>query len=116
MMVTYNKLTKPVKVHLPDGSTKMVLYSGTTRVNNEITLYNVLYVQGFTHNLLSVAQLIEELGVRCTFYRTHCLIQRKDSDHVLGVGRVEKNLYMIQSTVENHFCNFFNPKEMTMEK
>lgn len=51
----------------------------------------------------------------CSFYKSHCLIQRKDSEQVLEIGKLEKNLYVIESTVENHFCNFFNPKEMTLE-
>lgn len=55
MMSSFSKLSKPVKVHLPDGSTKVVYYSGTTKVNEEIMLYNVLFLEGFTYNLLSVA-------------------------------------------------------------
>lgn len=55
MISSYRRLQKPVKVHLPDGSSKLVNYSGTTRVNNDIVLYNVLFIEGFTHSLLSVA-------------------------------------------------------------
>lgn len=44
------------------------------------------------------------------------LIQRKDTDHVLGVGKLYKNLYVIESLVENHLCNFFHPQETTLDK
>lgn len=60
--------------------------------------------------------MIDELDVRCNFYKSHCLIQRKESDQVLGIGRLHKNLYILESTVENHFCNFFNSKYMTIDK
>lgn len=61
MMISYEKLYRPVKVHLPDGSNKIVHHGGTLRVNADITLNNVLFLEGFTHNLLSIAQLIDEL-------------------------------------------------------
>lgn len=52
------KLKKPVEVHLPDGSSNRVLSAGNMKLNKDIILVDVLYIPGFTHNLLSVAQLI----------------------------------------------------------
>lgn len=65
------RLEKTAMVHLPDGSKREVTVAGNVRVNQDIVLENVLYVPGFTHNLLSVAQLIQDSGIRCIFYKTH---------------------------------------------
>lgn len=35
---------------------------------------------------------------------------------MLGIGKMVKNLYVIESVVENHFCNFFKPQDMTVDK
>lgn len=49
MMSSYERLPRPVRVHLPDGSGKIVHYTGSVRVNSDITLTNVLFLEGFTN-------------------------------------------------------------------
>lgn len=49
------RLEKVVVVHLPDGNAREVTMAGKVRVNQDIVPTDVLYVRGFTHNLLSVA-------------------------------------------------------------
>lgn len=61
------RLEKVAMVHMPDGNTREVSVAGKVRVNQEIVLQDVLYVPGFTHNLLSVAQLIRDSGIRYVF-------------------------------------------------
>lgn len=46
------KLSKLIKVHLPDSSSKKVISAGKVRLNKDILLVDVLYIPGFTHNLL----------------------------------------------------------------
>lgn len=36
------QLDKPVRIHLPDGSSKRVIHGGTTRLNKDIELTEVL--------------------------------------------------------------------------
>lgn len=72
-ILSYYQLDKPIKIHLPDGSSRTVAYGGTTRLNKDIILTEVLFVPNFTHNLISVAQLIQSNGVKCLFYKTHCV-------------------------------------------
>lgn len=67
------RLSKPVKMHLPDGSTQTVGSAGKVKLNKDIKLIDVLYIQGFTHNLLSVTRLIQDFGIKCVFYKTHYL-------------------------------------------
>lgn len=116
MMVSIYRLEIPINVHLPDGSSKVVTHGGNARVSKNIFLKDVLLVHGFTHNLMSVAQLIQDSKVRLTFLPTHCVIQAHDNNKVLGMGKLMKNLYVIESIVENHFCNMLDPGEMTAQQ
>lgn len=108
LLHTTYRLDKPVVVHLPDGSSKQVRIAGTVRLTNEIVLSDVLYVPGFTNNLFSVAQLIQDSGVRCIFYQTYCIFQRIQDDKALSTGRMEKNLYIFETTVENLHSLFWS--------
>lgn len=116
LLYTTYRLERPAIVHLPDGATKQVVTAGKVRINRDIVLSDVLYVPGFTHNLLSIAQLIQENEVRCTFYQTHCVFQKGNTNQVIGIGKMERNMYIMDAVEENHFCHFFRTKDMTLEK
>lgn len=47
-----------LNVKLPDGCFVLVIYSGTVKINSLITLFDVLYIPNFKHNLLSVRKLL----------------------------------------------------------
>lgn len=66
------KLDSPFVIFLPDGTSRTVAFAGKARLNKDNTLEDVLYVPEFTHSLLSVARLIENLDIKCTFFYTHC--------------------------------------------
>lgn len=55
LLHTTYKLERPVIVHLPDSATKRVSVAGKVQLNQGIVLCDVLYVPGFTYNLLSIA-------------------------------------------------------------
>lgn len=88
--------------------------AGKVRLNQDIVLSDVLYVPGFTHNLLSVAQLIQDRGIRCVFYETHCEFHRISDGKLIGTGRMQHNLYILDTIVENHFTHLFRTEEMTL--
>lgn len=115
LMVTTFRLREEVKIHLPYGSSKPVHYGGKVKLNEHIVLENVLYVLGFTHDLIYVSQLIEELGIKCIFYKTHCIFQKNSSDQLLGVGKMKGNLYVLDTVSEKYYCSFFNHREMSVE-
>lgn len=100
LMHTTYKLDKSVEVHLPDGSLKAVVSARKVKLNKDILLVDVLYIPGFTHNLLSVAKLVQDFGIKCIFYKTHCVFQRDNSNQLLGVGRMKENLYIIDSVMK----------------
>lgn len=72
MYITY-QMCVPTIIYLPDGSSKTMAYAGKIKLNSDILLDHVLYVPGFTHNLLSVSQLAKSMDVKCVFHPTHCL-------------------------------------------
>lgn len=111
LLFTTFKLDTVVMLHLPDGSSRAV----RVKLNNHIVLENVLHVLGFTHNLISVAQLIKDLDLKCIFYKTHCIFQRSTSDHLLGVAKMKDNLCEMDSVCENYYCNFFNQRNMSVQ-
>lgn len=37
-----------------------------------------------------------------------------DTDHLVGVGRMHDNLYLMDIIIENHYISFFNPRDMSL--
>lgn len=72
LLHTSYKFDRVVTVNLPNGSSKQVATVGKVKLNSHIVLSDVQIVPGFTHNLLSMAQLIHDNGVRRVCYQTHC--------------------------------------------
>lgn len=115
MFNTTYRLDRAVIVNLPDGASKRVIVAAHVQLNAEIILRDVLYLPGFTHNLLSVGQLIQDSGIKCTFYQTRCMFQKMSNEKVIEIGKMERNLYVVDAVVENHFTHFFRAEEMTLE-
>lgn len=115
LMCTTYQIDKLTMIYLPDGTSKAVAYAGKVKVTKDILLANVLFVSGFTHNLLSVAQLIQEMDVKCFFYPTHCVFQKQQTDQLMGVGKMKNNLYIIESIIEKFYCSLLNPNSMTVQ-
>lgn len=111
LLVSIYELERPSRVHLPYGTSKITSYGGTAWLNNDLVLTNVLYIPEITNNLISIAQLVKEVRVRCEFYKTHCVFKTKSSQKILGVGHMKGNLYIFETLVERHFCNLFKTDE-----
>lgn len=86
------------------------------RINKHIYLKDVMLVPVFTQNVLYVAQLFKDPSAKCTFLPRHCIIQGQEAEEILGIGKALGNLHVIEAVVKNHYCNLFDPKEMTLEK
>lgn len=67
LLHTTYKPDKPTVIYLPDGSSKNVAYAGKAKINKDMLLMDVLYVLGFTSNLISVSQLIKSLILSVCF-------------------------------------------------
>ena len=52
----------PVLVNMPNGQTSVASKQGMVRLNSKILLHDVLFVPDLTCNLISIAQLINDLN------------------------------------------------------
>lgn len=84
---------KKVVIHLPDGTSKLVLFFGDIRMSDFLILRDVLYIPSFKHNLLSVSKLTECHNLKLTFHPSFCLIQDLKTDKVFAVGKLQNHLY-----------------------
>lgn len=115
LLYTTHKLDNSTIIFLPDGTSRIVAYARKAKINKDIVLEELLYVPGFTHNLISVAKLIEHLHIKCTFFSTHCTFQKINTDHLVEVGKVKDNLYIMDTVSEKYYISFFNPKDMSVQ-
>ena len=65
----------PSKVHLPNGQTVPIVFTGTVKFSPDIVLHNALYVPSFTVNLVSVLRLTTDNSVGLFFLQTKCILQ-----------------------------------------
>lgn len=114
LLTSITQLDVPIKIHLPNGDSRIVSYAGTAQINKNLFLHDVLFVPEFTHNLVSVARLIKEAGVQCLFYTTHCVFQKEKTGAVLGIGKMKGNLYVLESLIERQYCHLLRPSEMSI--
>ncbi|XP_074265296.1 uncharacterized protein LOC141587721 [Silene latifolia] len=91
-------LAKPVYVSLPDGTVKVVHKSGTSKLNDKITLVNVLLVPDFNQNLLSVGKLITTTGLTAIFLQNECLFQVPTNKQVVAKAKRYSDLYKLTMT------------------
>ncbi|XP_074315655.1 uncharacterized protein LOC141651863 [Silene latifolia] len=110
--VDLRKLDKPVKVGLPDGTSKLVTQVGTMHIRQGIVLHNVLYIPDFKLNLLSVGKLLCDNGFLISFDVDKCLIQDLVHKDIVGIGQRTDGLYKLKSdlldlsqSAQNKFSN-----------
>ncbi|KAF7821898.1 Retrovirus-related Pol polyprotein from transposon TNT 1-94 [Senna tora] len=96
LMKLVTSVNPPIKVHLPDSSTKVVTQKGQACLHPKLTLQNVLIVPSFKFNLLSVNKLARDTGLYLTFHKFHCIVQDSKSRDVIAVAKVKKNLYILE--------------------
>ncbi|KAL0354232.1 UNVERIFIED_CONTAM: Retrovirus-related Pol polyprotein from transposon RE2 [Sesamum angustifolium] len=72
---SYTTPTHSQFIILPDGSKKNVMYTGTIQLSTTISLDHVLYIPGFSVNLLSVSQLCASNSVSFSFFEKCCILQ-----------------------------------------
>ncbi|XP_074313856.1 uncharacterized protein LOC141649053 [Silene latifolia] len=85
---------KPITVGLPNGTQLSAHKAGIVRINNKLSIHNVLYVPSFQYSLLSVSQLLATQKLYIQFTNSQCVIH----DHALttiGVGDLTGGLYYL---------------------
>jgi len=78
---------------MPNGENSVATKSGLVQLNSKILLYDVLFVPGLNCNLISIAQLINELFCTVTFTHKLCVIQDRFVRTPIGVGEQRRGIY-----------------------
>lgn len=86
-----------MKINLPNGECSKITKYGTVRLKNGLTLYNVLVVPEFKHNLLSVNKLTNSGKCKVNFYAGYCMIVDQDSSKLRGIGECRNGLYYLMN-------------------
>lgn len=59
---------------MPNGKRVNVKHIGSVKINDLITIHNVLHVPEFHFNLLSVKKLATQFFAHLTFTSSHCVL------------------------------------------
>jgi len=84
---------QPILVGLPNGENSITTKSGLVQLNSKIVLYDVLFVSVLNCNLISIAQLINELFCTMTFTHKLYVIQDHSLRTLIGVGEQRRGVY-----------------------
>ena len=93
-------LNGSVKVALPNGERVDVKLTGETKINEQISLKNVLYLPDFNCNLVSISKLARELNCSVVFLPHGCFVQDLTTKRVIAAGELKGNLYYLDQGAE----------------
>ena len=85
------------KVRIADGTVSSVSGKGLVRVTPLLSLSSVLHVPNFTTNLLSIGRITRDKNCSVTFFPSHCVFQDLITGRMIGSGREENGLYLLES-------------------
>ncbi|KAL2901985.1 Retrovirus-related Pol polyprotein from transposon TNT 1-94 [Bienertia sinuspersici] len=97
MLINKRILKNPIKVGLPDGNVKLVNCVGDAVINTKILLKDVLLVEGFKHNLLSIGKILEKAKIKVSFTKNNCYFQDPIDNSILATGKQVDGLYILQA-------------------
>jgi len=89
---SYNKI-RNIKVNLPNGTCVNATHKGTIKLNDNITVHNLLFILDFNYNLISTSRLIMDSHVHITFTNKGCFIQNQLSRRMIGSASLHEGLY-----------------------
>ncbi|KAL0303022.1 UNVERIFIED_CONTAM: Retrovirus-related Pol polyprotein from transposon RE2 [Sesamum radiatum] len=96
---SFTKTSQPRFIHLPDGTKKVVHYTGVVKLTETLILDHVLFIPEFSVNLLSVSQLCHLKPYTLQFTQGGCILQDLESKESLVCGVLLKKLYVFQHSV-----------------
>ena len=95
--MTFRRIN-PIRISLPNDSHVVAYYDGTIALFEFFFLYNVLYMPKFAFNLVSVQKLVENHNCKLTITFEFCQIQNAESLKMIGRVRLNKGLYLIDTS------------------
>ncbi|GJV60004.1 ribonuclease H-like domain-containing protein, partial [Tanacetum coccineum] len=81
-------------VGYPNGIQALITKIGDLKINNNITLYDVLVVPEYTVSILSVDKLSRDSKLFVGFDESNCYIQDLKANMTVGIGRQFNGLYL----------------------
>ncbi|CAH9102629.1 unnamed protein product, partial [Cuscuta europaea] len=96
----YTSTPKPIsiKIQLPTGFFITATHIGNVRLNNNLTLHNVLYVPKFNFNLISISSLALHENISVHFSSNHATLQDHHTNTMIGYADLKNGLYLYNST------------------
>lgn len=86
----------PFPIQLPNGRVFHAKIMGRVRMNSSLILYNVLYIQGFACNLISVGRLTIEMNCLSMAVGNYCILQDLTMKKPIGVGELRGGVYQLR--------------------
>ncbi|XP_057958660.1 uncharacterized protein LOC131151433 [Malania oleifera] len=87
---------QPFAVHLPNGQSAPVIFTGTVHFSADIILHNALYIPSFSVNLISASKLTKENSIGLHFLQSKCILQNLISWKM--IAEVKSGLYHLQQS------------------
>ncbi|CAN1266422.1 Retrovirus-related Pol polyprotein from transposon TNT 1-94 [Linum perenne] len=84
-----------VSVTLPNGSSLLATHEGSVKLSSHLQLSRVLYVPGFSFNLLSVSRLTQSMKISVEFCAEQCRILDLLSQKMIGIAYQIRGLYLL---------------------
>lgn len=93
LFVSLRKTNKIVKDRLPHGLLKEINRIGDVIINENFSLEDVYFVEGFAVNLIFIGQLTKTKNYQVLFNDNSCLIQERISKTLIGQGEKRSGVY-----------------------
>lgn len=100
-LTRYQSFIIPKDVHIANGKTIKVYGQGNVKLNNQLTLYNELYVYDLNYNLLSVRRLLHDNKCNALFSSSKCVFQEKSMKRMIGNANYLGGLYLLEVEPDN---------------
>lgn len=94
---SYRSLRKPIKVVLPDGTLKTVEIAGKIQINKDLVVDDVLLVEGFKQNLLSVTKLLDQNKLVGRIESNGIYFQDHTTKRIVAKGHRAGGLFLLKS-------------------
>ncbi|GJZ50618.1 ribonuclease H-like domain-containing protein, partial [Tanacetum coccineum] len=92
-------------VRHPNGTQALITKIEDLKINNEVTLYDILVVPEYTVSLLSVHKLSRDSKLFVVFNESNCYIQDLKANQTVGIGKQHNGLYLFDmSKIVSNSC------------
>ncbi|GJS66078.1 hypothetical protein Tco_0680642, partial [Tanacetum coccineum] len=99
----------------PNETQSLITKIEDLKINNNITLYDVLVVPEYIASLLSVHKLSRDNKLFVGFNASNCYIQDLKANKILGIGRQFNGVYLFDVDNAYHLCDTCNKAKQTRE-